>query len=166
MQSTHRSIGAAWFPREAPDPCSRRPFSGPRSVSGRHRDRCGIVIGRSRATAGGDNCNWNAATRKEEMVEFTLNEGTVQVDADLGTPLPWVLRDTLGMMGTKYGCVLAQCDTSTVHIDDYPALSCLTPIEAVPVGKLDHQLNDSVEPGIILLVIVKKLRVTDIIHRR
>jgi aerobic-type carbon monoxide dehydrogenase small subunit (CoxS/CutS family) len=65
------------------------------------------------------------------MVEFNLNEERVEVVVDPGTPLLWVLRDTLGMMGTKYGCGLAQCGACTVHVDGSPALSCVIPIEAV-----------------------------------
>ena len=65
------------------------------------------------------------------MVKFTLNEKSVEVEVDPGTPLLWVLRDTLGMMGTKFGCGVAQCGTCTVHIDGSPMRSCVTPIEAI-----------------------------------
>jgi aerobic-type carbon monoxide dehydrogenase small subunit (CoxS/CutS family) len=53
----------------------------------------------------------------------------VEVAAD--TPLLWVLRDTLGMTGTKYGCGKALCGACTVHIDGTPARSCSIPVEAV-----------------------------------
>lgn len=65
------------------------------------------------------------------MVQFTLNEDTIEVTADPGTPLLWVLRDTLGLTGTKYGCGLAQCGACTVHIDGSPVVSCMVPIETV-----------------------------------
>ena len=65
------------------------------------------------------------------MVKFTLNEKSVEVDVDPNTPLLWVIRDTLGMMGTKYGCGLAQCGACTVHIDGVATRSCVMPIEAV-----------------------------------
>ena len=65
------------------------------------------------------------------MVKFTLNEKSVEVEVDPGTPLLWVLRDTLGMMGTKFGCGVAQCGTCTVHIDGSPMRSCVMPIEAI-----------------------------------
>ena len=65
------------------------------------------------------------------MVRFTLNEKSVEVDVDPGTPLLWVLRDTLGLMGTKYGCGIAQCGACTVHIDGAPTRACMMPIEAV-----------------------------------
>jgi len=64
------------------------------------------------------------------MVKFTLNEKSVEVDVDPGTPLLWVIWDTLGMMGTKYGCGIAKCGACTVHIDGAPMHSCVTPIEA------------------------------------
>ena len=54
---------------------------------------------------------------------------TVDVDAD--TPLLWVLRDTLDMKGTKFGCGMAQCGACTVHIDGVATRSCVTPISAV-----------------------------------
>lgn len=54
---------------------------------------------------------------------------TVDVDAD--TPLLWVLRDVLGMCGTKFGCGIALCGACTVHIDGAPARSCITPISNI-----------------------------------
>lgn len=57
---------------------------------------------------------------------------TVDVDAD--TPLLWVIRDSLSLTGTKYGCGIAQCGACTVHVNDQPMRSCILPIAAV--GKL------------------------------
>jgi isoquinoline 1-oxidoreductase subunit alpha len=56
-------------------------------------------------------------------------EHTVDVDGD--APLLWVLRDVLGLTGTKFGCGMALCGACTVHIDGQPARSCITPIETV-----------------------------------
>jgi isoquinoline 1-oxidoreductase alpha subunit len=56
-------------------------------------------------------------------------ERDVNVEGD--TPLLWVLRDVLGMTGTKYGCGMAQCGACTVHIDGDPVRSCLLPIAAI-----------------------------------
>src|SRR5256886_16013517 len=53
------------------------------------------------------------------------------VDVDGDTRLLWVIRDVLGMTGTKYGCGVAQCGACTVHIDGQPARSCQTPVESV-----------------------------------
>ena len=66
------------------------------------------------------------------MARFTITvngrEHTVDVAAD--TPLLWVLRDTLGLTGTKFGCGLAQCGACTVHLGGAPIRSCVTPISA------------------------------------
>ena len=53
------------------------------------------------------------------------------VEADGDTPLLWVLRDVLGMTGTKFGCGLALCGACTVHLDGVPARSCVTPLDSV-----------------------------------
>lgn len=67
------------------------------------------------------------------MANFTLNingeKRTVDVDAD--TPLLWVIRDELSLLGTKYGCGIAQCGSCTVHVDGIATRSCSLPISAV-----------------------------------
>jgi isoquinoline 1-oxidoreductase alpha subunit len=61
--------------------------------------------------------------------------GTVHaVNVDGDTPLLWVLRDVLGMTGTKFGCGMALCGACTVHIDGQPVRSCVTPVESVGQG--------------------------------
>lgn len=64
---------------------------------------------------------------------FKLNvNGKVHTaDVDPDTPLLWTLRDTLGILGPKYGCGVAQCGACTVHIDGQPVRSCVTPVSAV-----------------------------------
>jgi isoquinoline 1-oxidoreductase alpha subunit len=64
---------------------------------------------------------------------FTVNvNGTPQtVDVDADTPLLWVLRDVLGISGTKFGCGIALCGACTVHVDGVPVRSCVTPVSAV-----------------------------------
>ena len=64
-------------------------------------------------------------------VDFTLNGQSVSVDVDADTPLLWVIRDELGMTGTKFGCGLALCGACTVHMDGVPIRSCQTFIEDV-----------------------------------
>jgi isoquinoline 1-oxidoreductase alpha subunit len=63
--------------------------------------------------------------------ELTVNGETRRVDAAPGTPLLWVLRDELGMTGTKFGCGVAACGACTVHLDGAPARSCQTYVEDV-----------------------------------
>lgn len=64
---------------------------------------------------------------------FTIkvNGATRNVDVDDDTPLLWVLRDVLGMSGTKFGCGAALCGACTVHIDGVPTRSCITPIDSI-----------------------------------
>jgi isoquinoline 1-oxidoreductase alpha subunit len=64
-------------------------------------------------------------------MELTINGSKHKVDAEPDTPLLWVLRDELGMSGTKYGCGLAQCGACTVLIDGQATRSCVTPVESV-----------------------------------
>ncbi len=67
------------------------------------------------------------------MALFNLNiNGTErQVDVDPSTPLLWVLRDHLNLVGTKYGCGIAQCGSCTVHLGDVATRSCMLPVSAV-----------------------------------
>jgi isoquinoline 1-oxidoreductase alpha subunit len=61
---------------------------------------------------------------------LTVNGKPRNVDVDDDTPLLWVIRDVLGMMGTKFGCGLGLCGACTVHIDGQPTRSCITPVAA------------------------------------
>ena len=65
------------------------------------------------------------------MAVLNVNGKTVQANADPRTPLLWVLRDTLGMTGTKYGCGIAQCGACTVMIDGVATRSCQVPLNSV-----------------------------------
>jgi len=62
---------------------------------------------------------------------ITVNGVARTVDVDGDTPTLWVLRDVLGMTGTKFGCGIAQCGACTVHIDGKPVRSCMLPVGAV-----------------------------------
>src|SRR5271167_1046499 len=62
------------------------------------------------------------------MPRLTINGNPQQVDVDPDTPLLWVLRDTLGLTGTRYGCGIAQCGACTVHIDGVATRSCSVPV--------------------------------------
>jgi isoquinoline 1-oxidoreductase alpha subunit len=65
------------------------------------------------------------------MPTLKINGRTHTVDAPADMPLLWVLRDILGMTGTKFGCGIAQCGVCTVHLDGKPTRSCLLPVSAV-----------------------------------
>jgi isoquinoline 1-oxidoreductase alpha subunit len=62
---------------------------------------------------------------------ISINGNGHNVDADGDTPLLWVLRDVLGMTGTKFGCGMALCGACTVHIDGVATRSCVTPIDSI-----------------------------------
>jgi len=64
------------------------------------------------------------------MIKLTINGKATEVDVADDTPLLWVLRDTLGLTGTKYGCGMALCGACTVHLEGSPTRSCVTPVSA------------------------------------
>ena len=66
--------------------------------------------------------------------KLTINGADHEVDVEPETPLLWVLRDTVGLTGTKFGCGIAQCGACTVHLDGQPVRSCSTPAAAA-VGR-------------------------------
>jgi len=70
------------------------------------------------------------------MLRLTINGRTEEVDIDPDTPLLWVLRDTLGLTGTKFGCGIAQCGACTVHVDGVATRSCSVPVSAVEGDKI------------------------------
>ena len=65
------------------------------------------------------------------MTALTVNNRQHDVDVDPETPLLWVLRDELKLVGTKFGCGIAQCGACTVHVDGKPKRSCVTPLSEV-----------------------------------
>ena len=72
------------------------------------------------------------------MPKYSLfvNGKTLQVEADADTPLLWVLRDHLNLVGTKFGCGIAQCGACTVHMNDVAMRSCSLPVSAVGTNKI------------------------------
>jgi isoquinoline 1-oxidoreductase alpha subunit len=81
------------------------------------------------------------------MVEIEINGQVRQIDVPEDTPLLWVLRDTLGMTGTKFGCGVGQCGACTVQLDGVPTRTCVLPVMAVMGRKvrtiegLDHPVQ-------------------------
>ena len=65
------------------------------------------------------------------MVSLRINGEVRNIDAPPDMPLLWVLRDIVGLTGTKFGCGIAQCGACTVHVDGAPVRSCLLPVESV-----------------------------------
>jgi isoquinoline 1-oxidoreductase alpha subunit len=83
---------------------------------------------------------------------FKLNDKAVSVDADPATPLLWVLRDHIGMTGTKFGCGAALCGACTVHLNGAAVRSCITPLSAAAgrdVRTIEGQNADAVGRGVI-----------------
>ncbi len=70
------------------------------------------------------------------MITLDINGKKVQTDADPDTPLLWVLRDHLGMTGSKFGCGMALCGACTVHVDGNPTRSCVLPVSAAATMKI------------------------------
>jgi isoquinoline 1-oxidoreductase alpha subunit len=70
------------------------------------------------------------------MASLNVNGKAYQVDVDPRTPLLWVIRDSVGLTGTKYGCGIAQCGACTVHVDGVPTRSCSVPFSAVSGKKV------------------------------
>ena len=70
------------------------------------------------------------------MISLSVNGKKVSVGDSPDTPLLWVLRDTLGMTGTKFGCGVALCGACTVHLDGAPVRSCTTPVSAAAGKKI------------------------------
>ena len=68
------------------------------------------------------------------MISLSVNGRQHDVEVSPETPLLWVLRETIGLTGTKYGCGMAQCGACTVHLDGKPIRSCVTPVSSA-VGK-------------------------------
>ncbi|PKU22435.1 (2Fe-2S)-binding protein [Telmatospirillum siberiense] len=74
------------------------------------------------------------------MASLTVNGKAYTIDVEPDTPLLWVLRDNLGLTGTKYGCGIGQCGSCTVHIDGVATRSC-----SVPVGSIEGQKIVTIE---------------------
>ena len=80
------------------------------------------------------------------MIQLTINGSPQQLDIDPDTPLLWVIRDNIGLTGTKFGCGMGQCGACTVHLDGKAIRSCATPVSEAE-GKLVRTIEglDSAE---------------------
>lgn len=70
------------------------------------------------------------------MKQLTINEKIYEVDVQADTPLLWVIRDIIGLTGTKFGCGIAQCGACTVHLDGKPVRSCVLPVSSIKDEKI------------------------------
>jgi isoquinoline 1-oxidoreductase subunit alpha len=70
------------------------------------------------------------------MARLIVNGRPHDVDVDPDTPLLWVLRDVIGLMGTKYGCGIGQCGACTVHVDGVPTRACALPVSAIAEARI------------------------------
>jgi isoquinoline 1-oxidoreductase subunit alpha len=82
------------------------------------------------------------------MAALSVNGTIHQVDADPNTPLLWVLRESVGLTGTKYGCGIAQCGACTVHVDGVAMRSCSLPLAAVE-GKNITTIEGLAQNGVL-----------------
>jgi isoquinoline 1-oxidoreductase alpha subunit len=88
-----------------------------------------------------------ASQKERAVLTLRVNGQAYQVEAEPATPLLWVLRDHLGLTGTKYGCGIAQCGACTVHVDGRATRACVLPVSAVRTSDIttieglaaDHQ---------------------------
>ena len=71
-------------------------------------------------------------------MKLTVNGSELQINSDSDTPLLWVLRDELNMVGTKFGCGIAQCGACTVHLEGRAIRSCVTPVSSGGQADSNH----------------------------
>jgi isoquinoline 1-oxidoreductase alpha subunit len=82
------------------------------------------------------------------MISLSINGKTHNVDVEPDTPLLWVLRENVGLTGTKYGCGIAQCGSCTVHLDGVAMRSCSLPVSAA-AGKKITTIEGLAENGVL-----------------
>jgi isoquinoline 1-oxidoreductase alpha subunit len=85
------------------------------------------------------------------MAKLNINGRTRDVQADPDTPLLWVIREQVGLTGTKYGCGIAQCGACTVHLDGQPVRSCSLPVSAAE-GKQITTIEGLAQNGVLTKV--------------
>ena len=81
-------------------------------------------------------------------MKLTVNDKELQINSDEDTPLLWVLRDELNMVGTKFGCGIAQCGACTVHLEGRAIRSCVMPVSAVAGKQIQTIEGQADEKGL------------------
>jgi isoquinoline 1-oxidoreductase alpha subunit len=95
------------------------------------------------------------------MTSFKLNGRDVSVESEADTPLLWVVRDELGLIGSKFGCGVAQCGACTMYLDGQPVRSCVTPVsdvegrEITTIEGLEGKVADAVRDAWVKLDVVQ-----------
>ena len=89
-----------------------------------------------------------SGTEKTNMATLSVNGKSFDVEAEADTPLLWVLRENLGLTGTKYGCGIAQCGACTVHVDGAPVRSCSVPLGDA-IGKKITTIEGLAQNGVL-----------------
>ena len=82
------------------------------------------------------------------MIKLNVNDRHYEVDVEADTPLLWVLRDEIGLTGTKFGCGIAQCGACTVHVDGKPMRSCVLRQALSATGK---SLQSNTSPKMVII---------------
>jgi isoquinoline 1-oxidoreductase alpha subunit len=93
----------------------------------------------------------NSIAEERRMLRLTINGKSHDVDVEPDVPLLWVIRDTIGMTGTKYGCGIAQCGACTVHIDGVATRSCVVSVGDA-AGKKVTTIEGLAENGVLTKV--------------
>src|SRR5262249_49940314 len=107
---------------------TRRVRGGGEGMARRGRRLSSLRPRFARQTERVDPISTQARSESMEKISFVLNGAVTSVDVDPTTPLLWVLRDHLGLTGTKYGCGMAVCGCCTVHLNGDAVRSCVTPV--------------------------------------
>src|SRR5215471_3554131 len=92
---------------------------------------------------------WSVRRKGKAMLEFRVNGKLRRVDVDPDTPLLWVVREQLGLTGTKFGCGIARCGACTLHVDGAPVRSCSFPVSAAAgheITTIEGLSNDRSHP--------------------
>ena len=107
-------------------------------ISKNGRNKCNLYFKGGRNFDTFENISKNNSNNKNDMATYNLNINgqRQQVEVDPATPMLWVLRDHLDLVGTKYGCGIAQCGACTIHLDGVAMRSCQLPIATVGNKKI------------------------------
>lgn len=77
------------------------------------------------------NITFTVQLEVKNLAKISVNKKVFETDADPATPVLWIIRDELGLTGTKFGCGIAQCGSCTIHVDGEPRRACITPLSTV-----------------------------------